>query len=400
MTFQNLLNDYDEDEIFPLEIDDALRETIKKWFKYRRLCVSNPEKFILFFQRVLLSNYLRYRELLRIEPGVSKFDWLVETYREMQNTRLATISDEELSILNGTVTGQTTGTKNGTVIDDGTISEVDTNLKTNNLSEVIDETVAQSGADTREKTDERTDNLAKNRSVDDEMTRTDNLTSQSNGTSNTEDHYGSYHNEISKSNPMSASYNNNPVQSGAMIPNGDSGQLINILDYQYLDAQGLSNDKSNNRTSGNDSNTTTNTGTQKNVIDRSDVLLETGTQKHDIVDEVTYGKSVDTDKTKLNTGTVQDRGTKDKDIDNTKTISETTGGTTSQTTQGRNNKTNEQAIDDTIRERSTGRNTEIAKLLKRASEYISVTSAWLKFLRPELEPCFYGTYIEEDYEDE
>lgn len=396
MTFQELLNEYSEDDIFPIEIDDALRETIKDWFKYRRLCVVNAEKFIVYFQRTLLANYLRYRELLRIEPGISKFDWLVETYREMQNTRLATVSDEEVAVLSGSITGQTTGSKNSSQVEDGTIADTISNTRTNNLSEVIDDTEVHSGIDSREKTDERTDNLTKSRDIDDETTRTDNLASSSQGSSSSEDHYGAYHTEISKTNPMSASYGSNPVSSSAMIPNGDNGQMIGTLDYQYLDGQALSNDKNNSKTTGSDTNSTTNTGTQKHVTDRTDVLTETGTTTHDITDELTHGHTVDRDRTKSNTGTVSDSGSKSRDIDDTKTITETTGGTKSETTSGRNTKNNEQAIDDLIRERSTGRQTEIAKLLKRASEYISVTSAWLKFLKPQLEPCFYGTYVEED----
>lgn len=396
MTFQELLNEYDEDDIFPLEIDDALRETIKKWFMFRRLCVSNPEKFIVFFQRTLQANYLRYRELLRIEPGISKFDWLVETYREMQNTRLATISDEELAVLSGTITGQTSGTKNITVDNDETIADTITNTRTNNLSEVVDETIEHGGIDERTKEDTRTDNLTSNRTVDDDNTRTDNLQSKTDSTRSSLEQNGGYHSEVSKSSPMSASYGENPVISDTFVSGGNAMQAIKLLDYQYMDAQALSNDLNDSKLTGNDDTTVKDTGTQKNERDLTEIVKDTGTQKHDISDEMSYGHTVDTDKTKLNTGTVSDNGSKNRVVDGTKVTSETDGGTKSETSTGRNTKTNEKAIDDLNRERSTGRNTEIAKLLSRAAGYIAVTSAWLKFLKPELEPCFYGTYVEED----
>ena len=61
--------------------------------------------------RVLERDYPRYNQLLRIEPGVSQYDWLVQRYLEAQ-TR-------------ATKDGDTTLTHNVGVADTGTITEVD-----------------------------------------------------------------------------------------------------------------------------------------------------------------------------------------------------------------------------------------------------------------------------------
>ena len=425
MTFQELLTRYSEDDVFPLEIDDALRETIKKWYKYRRICVINPEKFIVFFQRTLLAHYLRYRELLRIEPGIAKFDWLVETYREMQNTKLASISDDELKTLSGTVSGQNSGTKSASIHDIGEIVDDITKTRTNNLTDEIDETDSHSGSDITDKSDFRTDNLQNKITYSSKDKRTDALqdkttyNSTSTTTNNSWKHTtetngsatdSSYHAEIKKSNPMSASSNSNPVSTEALVTDGAQGQHIGVLNYEYRDSQALTNDKLGNvhkdkttdtlsgsqavAHTGND--TSNRTGTQDIDHSGSDTRNLTGTQRHDIDTTFTHGHTIDKDITISKTGSVIDDIDSTRETENTRTHTETIGGTKSETTTGRDTRTNTRSIEDLERERYTGRYTEIAKLLKRASEYISVTSAWIKFLKPELENCFYGTYVEED----
>lgn len=403
MTFEQLLEEYSEDEVFPIEVDDTLRETIKKWFNYRRLCVVSPEKFIVFFQRSLLEHYLRYREMLRVEPGISKFDWLVESYRELQNTRLATISDEELAVLSGSVSGQTTGSRNGTVVTDGDIDETITNVKTHNLQVVDDETVEHRGTDVTNASSARTDNLRS----DTEYQNLKDVTEYAKKSKTTNDGddstlNGASHAELVKSSPMSVAYQNDPVSMGALISNGSQqGEKIGDLAFTYADSQAVSNDNSEQKVKYNSSVTTEDLANSKDTNTRSghQVTENTGTVGNVSDKRLAYGHAIDRDLTKETTGTISDSGSHNKDIDQTVTTAETTGGTKSETSSGRNTVEKEQAIDDLIRERMTGRNTEIAKLLKRAVEYISVTDSW-KWLKDKLEPCFYATYIEEDYDDE
>lgn len=431
MTFQELLEIKTEDEVFPLEIDDTLRDTIINWFKYRRLCVIQPERFILYFQRVLLEHYLRYRELLRIEPGISQFDWLVETYREMQNSRLATISDEELSELEKTTSLSESGTNGNTRTFNDTVNGTSSNTRTNNLTETHNLSKAETGTDQKTKTNTRTNNLTDTRTIDEDSTRTDDLTDTTTYT-NLKDEtafgrkqrtthdgddttiYGTTHDELSKSAPMSIAYQNNPVSTQNIISGGtSSGSMIGNLDYHYADVQGTSNDKSEQRVEYDSSDTVedltgsketrTRTGSEETSKegdvtfekDVTDTLKKTGTIGDSGSESFIHGKTTADTGTIGHTGTVGDSGT--NSTAHTGTIADS--GTNSKTGSGSEDssttRTATQDIDDVIRERLTGRNTDIAMLLRRAREYIEVTDAWM-WLRKELEPCFYGTYLEED----
>lgn len=70
---------------FPDSVDSALQTTIKDWFQYRPVC--DNDRFNVFFNRVLNRDMARYNELLRVEPGISRYDWLVQRYHEMELKR-------------------------------------------------------------------------------------------------------------------------------------------------------------------------------------------------------------------------------------------------------------------------------------------------------------------------
>lgn len=76
-TFQQILNN---GYTFPTDIDKPTQELIKEWFQYRQVADNN--KFIPWFNRSLNLNYPYYRQLLRIDPTVSNYDWLIENYKE------------------------------------------------------------------------------------------------------------------------------------------------------------------------------------------------------------------------------------------------------------------------------------------------------------------------------
>ena len=76
-TFQQILND---GYTFPAIIDETTQELITEWFKNRH--VADNSKFITWFNRSLNLNYPYYRQLLRIDPTVSEYDWLIENYKE------------------------------------------------------------------------------------------------------------------------------------------------------------------------------------------------------------------------------------------------------------------------------------------------------------------------------
>ena len=66
--------------MYPTTVTADLQKTIEDWFDDREI-VDN-DMFDIYFRRVLNRDYKRYKELLRIEPGVAKYDWLVNRYNE------------------------------------------------------------------------------------------------------------------------------------------------------------------------------------------------------------------------------------------------------------------------------------------------------------------------------
>ena len=67
---------------FPETVDAALQQTIFDWFQFRE--VADDYKFPFWFVRLLNRDISQYNQLLRIEPGISSYDWLVSKYRELQ----------------------------------------------------------------------------------------------------------------------------------------------------------------------------------------------------------------------------------------------------------------------------------------------------------------------------
>lgn len=88
---------------FPETVDDALKQTIYDWFQFRPVC--DDDRFNVYFNRVLNRDIGRYNELLRIQPGISNYDWLVTKYQETQWTHEGQNDITRSSELNGTVTG-------------------------------------------------------------------------------------------------------------------------------------------------------------------------------------------------------------------------------------------------------------------------------------------------------
>lgn len=124
LTFQQILNN---GYTFPDTIDTATQELIKEWFQFRE--VADNQKFIVWFNRSLNLNYPYYRQLLRIDPSVSYYDWLIENYKE--------------SLYNSEKTGKTNGTDTQTSKQDiiGT-NDINTtgNLETTGESNTKDNT--------------------------------------------------------------------------------------------------------------------------------------------------------------------------------------------------------------------------------------------------------------------
>lgn len=124
LTFQQILNN---GYTFPVTVDTATQELIKEWFQFREVADNN--KFVLWFNRSLNLNYPYYKQLLRIDPTISDYDWLIENYKE--------------SLYNSEKTGKSNGTDTQTSKQDivGT-NDINTtsNLETTGESNTQDNT--------------------------------------------------------------------------------------------------------------------------------------------------------------------------------------------------------------------------------------------------------------------
>ena len=112
-TFKQIL---DEGYTFPDIVDEGTQQAITDWFFYRRVC--DNEKFIPFFDREIKLAFPQYMQLLRIDPTVSSYDWLVSDYTE-RLLRRGTIVESGQNVMTSVAR---TGTDTGTVKTEGKTS--------------------------------------------------------------------------------------------------------------------------------------------------------------------------------------------------------------------------------------------------------------------------------------
>ena len=109
--------------------DATVQGAVYDWFKYRYIGFSDQEKFLDILKRNVAINYPIYRQKLRIEPGVSQYDWLVQTYRERQLKTKGESNGATTYNSNNTLakTGTDTATRSGS--QDNVKTGSDTNVK-------------------------------------------------------------------------------------------------------------------------------------------------------------------------------------------------------------------------------------------------------------------------------
>lgn len=366
-TFQTLIDEKGDAQIFPVNIlsDTALINTIKEWFNYRYLG-DTDDRFITFFKRLLIKDYKRYNELLRVEPGISEYDWLVQVYRERQrhNDDTTTKTDSSTTTTDTTETTHTSGTVTGT----------NGNTRTLNTLQNVQTTKDGQNSDSEQTT------TSNDRTIVDGVTRTDNTTQNSSLTDNNAKMAFSSQEGMSKSAPMSLAYSNNGAIHNVNFAIGDdsmSTEEVKGLDFTYADAQTIGSghtwDKARDTSTGEIRNTGT-VSTTRNATDNADID-KSSTISHTIDEEGTSQKT--------DTGTITDAGSK----------SETTASQSAHDVDGTvtNSGTGETQFYGLEQEIYTGRDKEIAELLARACTFITQTSAW-EWLYDELNKCFYGIY--------
>lgn len=352
---------------YPSEVDSAFQNTVFDWFQFREVCDNT--RFPVYFKRVLDRDYKRYRQLLRIEPGISEYDWLVQKYEESQ---IVTDRDNTTS---GTTT-QATSKENG-----GTITDAKTGGLTSTKSGTIDDTTSETkginrsiiGSDDTTSTlsgsDTRTDNLADSKSV----TKSKSITKDYDGDKTTTLDGETVSKELGRDNPMSASYAGTGFPS-SMDWTNPSSQAEN-QETRDDSTRTITDDTTTTTESGTDTTSGTNTGTVTTAYGKIDTRENDNTQTTTETDTInrTFGRESGETRTDSITGS------------NTKTLD-----TTEDTTVTGSNSTSN-AFDETVQKINTGRDIDTSTLLSNASAFIKGSSAWA-WMSSRLEVCFLGIY--------
>lgn len=401
---------------WPTTVDETLQTTIIDWFQYRE--VVDDDKFNVYFNRVLNRDTGRYYQLLRLEPEISQFDWLIEHYLESKTehtgSHTTTGSDSSTTTYGKGKTTSNTRTYGGsdtkthtqdeaTNFDSTINSETGNNSLTKTHTQNADnnydsETATGSGS----KSNTRTDNLSQTTNGTDNNTRTDNLL-ESNQNKDEKVLHQSYRDNVmrvDKLNPMSNSYTDDQINAGLTDHSG-----VPQLDWHYPTQQ--SQEVTERIYTGTEPDATTqdhnkaNTGTQTNNKTIDETKTNTGTQKTDESSSANTDstKKYNRDETNTESGTDSKSGnsktafnrneTNKTDYGQTITDngSESTNG--SDKTEGsKNSELTDNTADYTI---STGRYGEPAVMLRKAVQYIQSTNAW-EWLEQRLEVCFMGVY--------
>lgn len=342
--FSAFLDEYGA-ELYP-DIDglgDDFRNAVAMWFLTREVC--NDGNFVRFFRRVIIRDFGQYLQLLRIEPNIAEYDWLVQNYNEAMTEIAETAS----------------GTSGNT----RTNNLADSNTRTNNLTdtESATDTTETESTKTRDLTDERT--VSNSDTYGHKITTAGTTATEAGGTDTTETETDTDTKGLAKDNPMSITY-----ATGIDIADGDA------LQWDYPSAQTEQATKTTDTrgtTYGRTDTATTSAETTHSGTDTksgTDSTERTGT-------ETTEGES-----TRTRTGTTTRTGTVADTATHSGTV--TDAGTTS------GSRTN------VTKHINTGRNVDISTLLTNATSFIIGSSAF-EWIRGRLEPCFMAVYDDDSF---
>lgn len=373
--------------------DETVQSAVYDWFKYRFIGFSDASKFLDILQRNVKINYPMYQQKLRIEPGVSQYDWLVSTYRERQLKskgtagNLRTHGDDTLQhghTITVTPTGTETVTQSGNETHTRTGGHLETDVEGKHITEKVEGTRTTTNAP-----------------------KVQRVTSTTGG-----EQAWSGDTQVQANLPMSKSY------TGTISPGTETdkkyyfekaydgmptiGDGSDNLNWETVSAQAQSGHREYHDNDG--------VTTEKYVYEdgvTGDITITKGDST--APDEDTrYGDSAipDTHKVEYN-GTLADGSTGEREtieygdrkavtsFTDRKTETKNDGIDTSTYGNIEDNGTHE----NTDREQVTGRNEDPATLLARATTFIEQSSAFMWF-REQLDYCFFpGFYTEEDFDE-
>lgn len=327
-TFKKII---EEGYTYPSIIPGELQAVIYDWYQDRE--VANDEKFPLWFSRLLKKEYHHYEQLLRIEPGISDYDWLVTQYRELQRYDNETDSTQDSLAITRRLT----------------ISE---NVSTEGEAH---DTISGQHSETEET--EATYTKSESRTKDQDDTTTGSSSSTTDRDSETYDKGDTK--TLRRALPMQTLYGG---QDPWYATKNISDQLFDWSTATEQDGTG-----SENRTTESDDTSVSSSNTisfESDVTDRT-----TGTN----TDEKTVSGSGSSSQTKNNTH--EDATTKDGTHTNTGSDSRHTSGERENLSQ----------------EITSGRNGQIAIMLENAKQFIENTDAWA-WLETRIDTVFMGVY--------
>lgn len=414
--------------LYPTSVDEALQNTIYDWFQFRK--VVDDEKFPVFFRRVLNRDLDRYNELLRVEPGIAKYDWMVESYLERQmisseimhgetsNENNTTSSDTQTNNLTNTdrddnvrtVVGSGSDTKTGTENSEGsnTSQASGTDTTTNNLSDKETRNLTNersyTGSEANTRTGSESDNKTLSYGAYETQVETKNNQSK---TTNTNSDSGT--SNAMKAGPMDAgivsSSSPGTGSAGSLSVGFDShasqiGQERNHQDGSTTeswsgnaDLQTTTYDQRSDGETG--SRTYNNVKDEKTFTNRKDTETATGTDEttHTGTSALQYGRkdegsaTVDTETSET---TTYGKTTTDT-FGGTKTNTQTGTVKNDNTVEGSSTGTTDTQNDKDTKEVLTGRHKEPAEIMEKVVAFVQKTNAWT-WLQGQLEPCFMATY--------
>lgn len=365
MTFSEVIEAKGAYNVFPIT-DTPLNTLITNWYSSRVIGCENADDFIRFFKRVYNRDYRAYYQMLRLDPRVTDYDWLVQTYRERQKTNDVAVN----------------GSRSETHIDNkayDTVESTDTTTggtNTRTLNTRDSNIVSRTGSDSTQVSQ----STSSQRDTDTNYTRTSEGAQETTGTGENDTLTNSNSSGLSKSTPMSVSYTSNGAVDREQISVGNNSvttDTVNGLNFTYADGQTLASVKGGTYNATETHETTSNSD---NIVDET------------IVQDSTNGSlETNTDGSFENseTGNLTHTGTITDALSNTGSVEKSTEGTVTDTisVSGTNGSKSE-ALE---REIWTGRDKEVAELLARACTYIAQTDAF-SWLCDKLDVCFYGIY--------
>lgn len=394
--------------VFPEQIDEPTQSKIALWFKFRE--VADNERFGDYFNRTLDEVAEQYRQLLRVEPGIATYDWLVQSYTEAQRKR----KDEEASekttrITDDDYTGKVVSFGKQTAIT-GVGNDEETTMYGKGITKYVNENMADNiSKEHHSGVDILNGSVVKNgaevESGSDSMQSVDaSFTHHDGDTVITDDGYVVNNSKsLAKVNPMSITYGSSqtPPVADPIIDHTAQDGGVNAdgmpLDWTSPSSQGQEFGRDVNHSEHKEHDHDIN-------ISRNGISNGSSSKEHrfdDVTDttEQTHGKQFDKSVEQSynkSTGSTESTGGADTLQKKTDSLQTTENGgadvvseQANRITAGQDSGSRDLTSKDQYRQ--TGRSEAPADIMKRAVVFITGTNAW-KWLKDQLEVCFMGIY--------